>query len=136
VNVLAPFLVFCGLLWAALTADVIWFMPTGGNGPAREMQFISRCQTKNFVVAEEMVSTLLASPPAGWSREVRCVELGHGVWYARGVVGLESAAGGTPTPWQALFLPETVRPLYLVVGAKKQGDLVAALRQAGIDRLP
>jgi len=116
----------------ALAFYVIWFMP--GDNPTQKKYWVQMHQgLRNFLIAKKMIAGLLTTRPTRWSGPIKCGMLGRGVWYAEGVVGLESSTGAEAiTPWKAIFIPETSQALYLAVGTQYQGDFNEAVRSAGL----
>lgn len=130
-SIVVPFLFFSGLLLAALIADVFWLMPH--KTPEQRQNLIPVHQSlKNVIIAEQMITKLLPLPPTRWLYPVRCGEIGRGVWYAEGRVGVDSFVGEVTVSWKAIFVPAPPQPLYLAVGSREEGDFTAALRLAGI----
>ena len=129
-----PFIFYCCLLLLILGLAVPALMPS--RIPLIKGEIVPAHQKgKNFILAEKLIAPHLPLPPTEWSMEPQCGEIGHGVWYAQGIVQITSPMGQAVTlPWKSVFIPETFQPLYLSVGTFEQGDYLAALRQAGINR--
>jgi hypothetical protein len=131
-GILVPFVLFSSLLLAVLIADVVWRMPPRTPEQEQRLVFLDVC-AGNLISVKKEVTKLMPSPPTRWA-SISYGMLGRrGIWYAAGYVGIQSADGEeTPILWKGIFAPASAQPLYLAVGAREEGDLEAALRQAGV----
>jgi hypothetical protein len=129
----APFLSLAFLLLILLSGYVIGLMPV--KTPEQLQHWVEGHQaTRNFIIAEKLISPLLPAPSSGWSTTIHCKNLGHGVAFAQGVVITKSFWGlEVPTTWQAVFYPDDAKPLFLAVGTHEVGNWSDALKAAGIN---
>jgi hypothetical protein len=129
---LVPFAIYSALLLAILLGCTVGLMPS--QTPEKQREAVATHQVlRNFIVAKRMIAPLVTAPHTRWSAPLQCREIGKGVWFAEGYVGIESDDGQeTPTLWKAIFVPATSHPLYLGVGTTEQGDFNAALHEAGL----
>jgi hypothetical protein len=131
-----PFISYSALLLGILCAVVLGLTPPQTTEERQDIPHRHHT-AQNIILAEKLISQRLPIPPSQWSYDFRCMEIGHGVWYAQGLVDIVSPLGQKVTlGWMTIFIPEAPHPLYLGVGLDEEGDYAAALRRAGIARIP
>jgi hypothetical protein len=130
-SIAGPFLVFSTLLFFFLIPDVAWRIPIYADN-VRKGWISWHQQPRNTIFAQKLIEKRLDAPVTRWWPTVASWEVGNGVWYAKGDVGVRTPAGQEiRIPWRIYFFPGVEQPLYVSVDSREEGSIATALDQAG-----